>query len=431
MRREFDGAEYTKKDAPDFHLWLTYRTLRMNNTWHLPQLAVQRNVFWDAQTVRLVNGKSLKLQEDAWLPASIPALSSVQPSARRVDLPGGKSVLAVPTSQSATPQLPGALRLAVVLDRSRSMAKRAEAVSVTLARIRQVTQGGATADLYLTASTYRGEAPSLVRLEGFDPASLVYYGGQNPAELLEQFTRLRGERAYDAVIVLTDGSGYELGENRLSTPIPEVPVWLVHLESNIPLGYDDRTLELIQASGGGVVGSIEEALPRIALNLASRQPKTRMGMQDIVDGYTWSVVDSSQAAAIAPQAVQTPLSDGFAALAGRRYVLAELQRQRKELGKLETLDQFHALAVQFSMITPYSSMIVLVNDLQRMRLETMEKQGDRFEREFENLTNTTPAVQTPLTGVPEPEEWLLIGLAAAALLYLYRRQLKAYFVKMS
>jgi putative PEP-CTERM system integral membrane protein len=270
-----------------------------------------------------------------------------------------------------------------------------------------------------------------VRLEGFDPASLVYYGGQNPAELLEQFTRLRGERAYDAVIVLTDGSGYELGENRLSTPIPEVPVWLVHLESNIPLGYDDRTLELIQASGGGVVGSIEEALPRIALNLASRQPKTRMGMQDIVDGYTWSVVDSSQAAAIAPQAVQTPLSDGFAALAGRRYVLAELQRQRKELGKLETLDQFHALAVQFSMITPYSSMIVLVNDLQRMRLETMEKQGDRFEREFENLTNTTPAVQTPLTGVPEPEEWLLIGLAAAALLYLYRRQLKAYFVKMS
>jgi shikimate 5-dehydrogenase len=49
-------------------------------------------------------------------------------------------------------------------------------------------------------------------------------------------------------------------------------------------------------------------------------------------------------------------------------------------------------------------MIVLVNERQVEALEIAEQREDRYEREYEGLINTTP-----LAGVPEPEEWLLIG----------------------
>ena len=36
---------------------------------------------------------------------------------------------------------------------------------------------------------------------------------------------------------------------------------------------------------------------------------------------------------------------------------------------------------------------------------------------MEAIGDTTPAAQTPLTGVPEPHEWLLLILAAGLLAY--------------
>ena len=57
-------------------------------------------------------------------------------------------------------------------------------------------------------------------------------------------------------------------------------------------------------------------------------------------------------------------------------------------------------------------MIVLVTDQQKRRMDQLEEGDDRFEREFEDVGETE---QLTVTGVPEPEEWLLIGLAAAML----------------
>jgi hypothetical protein len=69
-------------------------------------------------------------------------------------------------------------------------------------------------------------------------------------------------------------------------------------------------------------------------------------------------------------------------------------------------------------------MIVLVTSLQRQQLQQMEQRGDRFEREYEPVGTTIPPVQGPLAGVPEPHEWLLLGLAAAFLIYyLYSNKL--------
>jgi putative PEP-CTERM system integral membrane protein len=272
-----------------------------------------------------------------------------------------------------------------------------------LSQLQSLAGAEAALDAYLTASPYRGEEPSRLTLAELDAGQILYYGGQNAAALLAQFAALQGDSTYDAVFVITDGSGYELGASQVEVPIPDSPVWIVHLDGDFPLGYDDETLQAIQASGGGVEGSMEEAFQRM---LVARQASPA-GSADLLGGYLWTVLPVDETTSGATE-------EGFAPLAARRLILAEIQRQREALGQVETLDQLHAIAMEHSLVTPYSSMIVLVDATQLMRLLNLEKAGDRFEREYEPVGETTP-VAPALTGVPEPHEWLLLALAGLIL----------------
>jgi hypothetical protein len=51
------------------------------------------------------------------------------------------------------------------------------------------------------------------------------------------------------------------------------------------------------------------------------------------------------------------------------------------------------------------------------RCWTNSPPGDRYQREVEAIGETTPAHRR-WPGVPEPHEWLLIGLAVALLIYM-------------
>jgi len=61
---------------------------------------------------------------------------------------------------------------------------------------------------------------------------------------------------------------------------------------------------------------------------------------------------------------------------------------------------------------------VLVSWDQQLMLDRLSELGDRYQREVEELRETTPASPVPLAGVPEPHEWLLLGLVVALLIYL-------------
>lgn len=404
-------------EAPPLHLWLTYQTMASADAWPLPRLAFKHNVYWDKNTERTINGVTVKVDEESWLPEAVPMAGKIESQSHRVDLPGGDSVVVIPVERVALPELPQAIRVAVVLDRSRSMAVRADEVTSTLARLEEALGSHAVIDVYLTASPYRGEAPVLVSYEQIDPEEVVYFGGQNAGELLAQYEVLREGREYDAVMVFTDDSGYELGEPKFDFPIPDAPVWMVHQGSDLPLGYDDKTLEAIQASGGGVVSDLGSALTRLAISMSEGDEVAlaKAWHRDVLDGYLWAVLPTEQAEAI----LDTSMHDeDFSALAARRYILAEMHRNRGSLGQLETLDQLHALAQQESIVTPYSSMIVLVDQSQQLLLDHLSEGVDRYQREFEALGETTPSTPAPLVGVPEPHEWLLLGIAVAMLVWL-------------
>jgi putative PEP-CTERM system integral membrane protein len=197
---------------------------------------------------------------------------------------------------------------------------------------------------------------------------------------------------------------------------------MVHLGGDFPPGYDDATLQAIQASGGGVTGDIDEALARLALAL---EAEPRDSSPDMIDGHVWSTVPTG--AAETGQAVTVhAANDGFAALAARRLILDAMRRQRGTLNELDTLDHLHAVAIEQGIVTPYSSMVVLVNSRQEKLLDRLEARDDRFQREVEEVGETTPQSPFSVTGVPEPEEWLLLALAAAVLIWYTRTKVSGY-----
>jgi putative PEP-CTERM system integral membrane protein len=422
LRTEWEAASGRTRisEGPALHLWLTWRVFAQEGGWPLPRLAEKRNIYWDADSVRLVNGEAMAARADEWVPATVPATTLGEPVAHRFDFPGGDTVLARPVTAADLPAPAAGIHLAAVLDRSRSMASYAGDVAGALERLSQLAAAGATVDLYLTSSPYRGEEPALVELATVDPTGIFYYGGQNAAELLAQFDELRGDRHYDAVVVLTDGSGYELGSDGVSVPVPDAPVWLVHLGGALPLGYDDATLDAIQASGGGVTGNLEDALVRLSFAVMGENEQATGYAGDLVDGYLWSTIPTAELAQAEPDLAELASDDAFAALATRRLLLTELHRVRAQLDQLEALDQLHALAVEQSIVTPLSSMIVLVTPRQERMLDQLEARGDRFQREVEQVGDTLPENAFALTGVPEPEEWLLLALVAGMVVWFLR-----------
>jgi len=144
---------------------------------------------------------------------------------------------------------------------------------------------------------------------------------------------------------------------------------------------------------------------------------------DVVDGYAWATYPAGADDAHLQAFADT---EAFAPFAARRVILSQMQQHHGDLGDLAVLDSLHAIAVEHHVVTPYSSMIVLVNSQQRRNLEKLEGQEDRFEREFEGSGDTVPQAFT-VTGVPEPEEWLLIALVAGMLAWYYRKSLRQRF----
>ena len=433
-QQRWDGAggRSTFDESPPLHMWLTWRVFAQAGAWPLPQLAERRNVYWDRRTTRLVNGApmaDLLTTADgddnaSWLPRTVAAVGDTTAQVHRVDFPDNRSVLIQPVTPATLPQPRADLTLAVVLDRSRSMAAVADQVKATFAQLTDLAEKGATIDLYLTASAFRGEGPAVVALREFNVAEILYYGGQNAAELLAQYNELRRNDAYDGVFLLTDGTGYSLGEGDVAVAASAVPVWMVHL-GGLPLGYDDPTLEVIQASGGGVTDNLNDALTRFAVADRGLLDFTDVDLTDtvpdLIDGYGWALLPTDVASAQFADATVHQPSEPFAAFAGRRVILAEMRRNHADLASLDILDELHALAIEHSIVTPYSSMIVLINERQQQLLDELSSQADRFDREFEDVGDTLENAPNVLTGVPEPEEWLLIFVAVAMLgWYLYQ-----------
>ena len=403
----------------EMHLWLTYKVMQQDAGWAMPQLGEKRNIFWTKDTKRIYNGETVKRSED-WLPSFISANGKPQPTLHQVNLPSGDRISAKPLANQDY-SFPQGKRFAVVLDSSRSMASHAKELSQTFSWLNE--KGFADndfanndADLYLTASP--GAQPKRIDdIRRFDPAKMTFYGTLQPKHILQQFAQLRGDTSYDAVLVVTDEGSYELSDDKTDVPAITAPLWMVHVGGKLPAAYDDATLRAIQDSRGGVSTEIPEVMQRLATQAALGD-----SVVSVVDGYAWSMEKQPQETSLPTGAIS---KNGFEPVAARQLVLGLSKEKAQD--QLVQLDTMHTVAKSFEIVTPYSSMIVLVNDQQREALKKAEQQSDRFDRKVENGNEqlTQPFNPLNVSGVPEPEEWMLLGMVAIALVFISRRQQRA------
>jgi putative PEP-CTERM system integral membrane protein len=385
------------------NMWMTYKVMKQANSWPLPQLNERRNVYWNRNTNRTIDGKSVALV-DRWLPDSISADKSA-PAVHQLTLPNGSNIIAKPFDTNGY-SLPQNKRLAIVLDGSYSMQAHRPELAKTIDWLRSNILPQNQMDLYLTASELA--TPQSLPMASFKPDQAVFYGSINQQQMLEQFERLRTTATnpkYDAVIAITDRGSYELSTDKDKPKSMPAPLWMVHL-GGLPFAYDDSTLSMIQHSGGSVSTEIKTVMQRIA-TLPSLGKDT--SLLSVVDNYAWFLSQATDPTA-------KPKDDGFDAIAARQWITQVSQSLKPE--QLKELDAVHVLAKRYNLVTPYSSMIVLVNDRQKQDLKNAEQGKDRFKRDVEDKQQMPPA---KVSATPEPAEWLLMAIVAVMLGVLYRR----------
>ncbi|MEG4149456.1 TIGR02921 family PEP-CTERM protein [Microcoleus sp. Pol12B5] len=421
--------EFTQTDGPqEMHLWLTYKVMRQPQGWAMPVLAEKRNIFWNQNTRRMIAGKEVKYSgkeaRETWLPRFLPAVAQQPLTVQQAVLPGGNIISAKPLAD-ANYSLPQAKKFAVIIDTSRSMATENKDVKETFEWLKANAADKNAVDLYVASAA--GMPPKFVEdVRNFDAAKVTFYGTIQLKDMLQQFAQLRGDKSYDTVFLVSDRHSYELSDDRKPKLSISAPLWTVHL-GGLPPGYDDATLKLIQDSGGGVATDMKEAMQRVATTAASG-PST----VSVVDGYGWSYAKTPQSKKTAKSATvaesKNAGKEGFKPIAARQLITA-LSKQ-KSANQLTQLDAMHAVAKNFKVVTPYSSMIVLVNDAQREQLKAAEAKSDRFDREVESGKEQLSKPNNPLnvSGVPEPEEWLLLAVGAIGLLVIFLRQRRAKMV---
>jgi putative PEP-CTERM system integral membrane protein len=395
----------------EMHLWLTYQVMGQDTGWAMPDLGEKRNIFWTNNTKRTRNGKVINFKPEAWLETFIPASGAIQPALHEVNLENDESIVIKPLS-SKDYALPKNQRIALVLDTSRSMSNHIKELSQTGNWLKQhgfadkdLTNNDA--DLYISVA--KGAAPQrLDDIQQFKAEKTVFYGTIQPQEMLEQFNQLRGDTAYDAVLLVSDEGSYELSRRNKNVVVSPAPLWIVHL-GGLPAAYNDGIIKSIQDTGGGVSEDIAEVLRRIAT-------KTALGdsVVSVVDDYAWYRQKTAQVNNLQQTADLQPI-------AARQLILG-LSKQIN-LDNLNGLDAIHAIAKKYQIVSPYSSMLVLVNDEQRRLLQEAEAASDRFDRKIEDGKETLTKPNNPLkTSIPEPTGGWILGVSAAALFILIKRQ---------
>ncbi|NER32699.1 MAG: TIGR02921 family PEP-CTERM protein [Oscillatoria sp. SIO1A7] len=391
----------------EMHLWLTYKVMRQEKGWPLPELGEKRNIFWNRDTKRAYNGEALKFPEDNWLPAFLPATEKYQPALHQINLSGGYRISAKPLATDYA--LPRGKRFAVVLDTSRSMKEQSQAVNESLRWLREVFAPKNNVDIYISAA--KGSQPQRIDdISQLDPSQIIFYGTVQFQDMLRQFAQLQGNSTYDGILLLTDEGSYELAANRKDLPEKSAPLWLVHL-GKMPNAYDDATLQVIQDSDGGIARNIPEALQRLAAK--ADLDNLDEDAISVIDGYAWFAEKTTG---------QNIASVGFEQLAARQLI-DKLARE-KDLQQLAEMDAIHALAKTYNIVSPYSSAIVLVNDEQREALKRAEAQKDRFGREVEDGLELK---QQSGLRASTPEPGAIVGLAAIAFILANRKRKKFKF----
>ena len=381
---------------------MTYKTIAgTDGRWLLPRSLEQRNVYYSEKTIRTVNGRRLTVADPAvWIPpqvadAEAPAELPASPATQLRFNFNGEHYRAFNLTNAAPPL--SSIRMAVLIDGSYSMGAHQSALRKTINAL-------PAADIFFCQSACSTMSVSATEPNAALIDDQVFFGNSQPLEQLQAFSKPGLSDRYDAVLLLSDGGSYELATDQHATH-PQVPMWLIetgHQSHALP----DALIDTLKNSGGGIASSVSQALITQGLMPPMNEAMTAYSgeVAFVTDRHVWL------------KRPVKPTDTHNQDLAPIAMALA-IQAATRQPQTTDSLDQWHALAIEHGIVTDYSSMLVLVNNQQRERLKELSEGEDRFEREVESGNGLVP-----VQAVPEPHEWALLLIGLLLLLHTARER---------
>lgn len=387
-------------------LWLEYKTIpNPDGSIPLPELKEKRNVYWDKKTKRVHDDQFKHISNKDWIPSGLPGKDITFKDDFAVSINDSCKLLAKRDPAGSGLRQYNE-KIAFVIDRSRSMDHVKKELSSALHDAARIFP---EASLFLGGYEWSSET---MKNNTFD--EIQFFGSSTLSDLLRQTYQQLGQTdKFSQIVLCTDEGGYELSKDNDPVLNFKIPVSILHIAGKIPAAYPDHLIETISVSKGIFTSSIDnlkEQFHKQTLEQGDEHYCGRFGSHSVFLQTSDTVHARS---AFQEHSELKPL---FAQLALQDYA------SRNDMTKLENLDYVHKLAKDNSLVTRFSSMIVLVNDLQKKELENAENRNDRFDREVESGKEnlSTPANPMQVSTVPEPEEWALIICIIIALIVVLR-----------
>ena len=390
-----------KKDLRKMYMWLKVKMMKNNDKeWELPIVTEKRNIYWNNKTEIKLNGVNYTRKEDEWLPKSVPYLSSSKVISQ--DFQVRDRVISVGSHESLKYINS---KIAVVVDTSFSLRKYDYEIKRYLKEI------GSLGDYDLYTYDYRG---MLYKIEKKQLNKRDFFGSVDSKLLLKELATdevFKSER-YDQLIVLTDKTSFLEKENNEDKVFINHAVWFAMIDGRLPRVSGDNLMDNFYKNGGGVTSNLSQLMTNIKYQSIKSIDNDIIS---ITDRYIWK---SKKAKSRAKELGSNQINS----FAAQEFIKKEMSL--KEKLEIRELDKLQFVAKEASIVTPYSSMIVLVDDLQKQLLKNAEKENSRFHRDEETGKELLSSPKAPfeVTAVPEPEEWALIIIAMCILLFHVRKK---------
>lgn len=391
------------RDRQVMHMWLSLRLLKQNDTaWKMPFLTEKRNLYWDKNTKFTINGAHTEKGE-SWLPAELPVTQITSPLPLSASL--GSAIIEMQPLNDAN--FSKNCSLAVIVDSSLSMRKRKIDILKAQENLNKFCSGNGV-DYYIWKNGPK-------RIEGSFKEHLdkeTFWGVLDSGDLANNFLPVENEKK--TVVVITDRTFFRENEKVSNYSSINKPTWFLLMDQHYPRSINDHLLNRLYEVGG----DIETKLTDIIAGITRHELKASLkSVIDVDQRYIWKIKKNGRSQgknnSVEPLMAHKLILHSLTV--GLSYDKAEMQELR--------FDQLQNIAVQSHIISPYSSMIVLVDEAQRKMLEVAKKEKDRFDRKAETGKELLSAPNSPFetTAVPEPEEWaLIIAVFGFLLLHIYR-----------
>ena len=238
-----------------------------------------------------------------------------------------------------------------------------------------------TIDLYLVNDILsKKETIDLERLKSLP--NIVYFG---KSEWTKQIKEI--ENKYDFIIVATADSEALTQKGNLIAK-NKVPLYIIHKDNIVP-PYSQEISNYVLQSGGKVAFDLNDAISHYVLSsqLLSRSSIAFSPFWSISVPYHYQGYYNPEKAFDSFD-VKTDKSNPMSYFVNKAYISKLLSFYQGELvNDIKLSDSFHNLSKESHLVSPYSSLIALVNSRQMADLRNASQSGDRYSYEMTDTSS--------------------------------------------